>query len=541
MSALKKTVTVHFVHSNRKPSGKCEFFENRLQYMEKQVILFFMNQKCGGDPAARRGFCRKNREKYMKAQISFQWIKILFGAVFFSIGTVLPVYGAEDGSFATVTEESQIQPLEDGSGKYLLKSDGFYCLTADGKKDTVPAVHYFDHLEIDGTVLNGYYYHDAQGRFTAGNGGMVHLSKITCGETVFDGFFMTQNLGKMSAASQIRYLDNEVIDNVTFNGFYYFNENGRLVMENGIHQLSMSCSGQMFEGSYYFGGENGALVQEAGMTPEGLPMDASGKVVNVDELGIDTLEPQLESMIAGYSGIWSIYVKDLGTGDEILLNDQPLYSASLIKTFALAATYDNMENVRISEGKRINSSPESDATATKLNDLLWNMIAVSDNESYNEIVRLQTDSHDFLQGAELINEYLEEEGYAETSVQSSLSPSSTQPVSLGGKNTTSVKDCGRLLERIFKGQCVSREASAKMLDLLLDQECTWKIPAGLPENIRVANKTGETDTDQHDIAIVYGPKSTYILCVMSQECPQDDAIDNIRSISRTVYNYLNLQ
>ncbi len=56
--------------------------------------------------------------------------------------------------------------------------------------------------------------------------------------------------------------------------------------------------------------------------------------------------------------------------------------------------------------------------------------------------------------------------------------------------------------------------------------------------MKTANKTGETDENQHDIAIVYGPKTTYILCVMSED--STNAIANIRSISKVVYNYLNL-
>ena len=55
-----------------------------------------------------------------------------------------------------------------------------------------------------------------------------------------------------------------------------------------------------------------------------------------------------------------------------------------------------------------------------------------------------------------------------------------------------------------------------------------------------ANKTGETDQDQHDIAIVYGEKTTYILCVMSENCPESTAVTNIQNISKIVYNYLNL-
>lgn len=477
---------------------------------------------------------------HMKIKIRYQWMSILLGAALLVMGMAASVQGAENSGVFSFTEESQIKPLSDGSGKYLLKSDGFYCLNADGTLSAEPSVHYFDHMEINGTVFNGYYYHGEDGRFTAGNGHLVHLSQAVCGDAVFDGYYMVQNLGKMSAAPQIRYFENLTVDEVTFDGFYFFNENGRLVMENEIHDLAMSCQGQLFEGKYYFGGPNGVLVQEEGTTPKGFPVDDTGKVTGLDEVGMDTLKPQLESMLSQYEGIWSIYIKDLGTEEEIFLNNQPMYSASLIKAFTLACAYDNMENVRIAEGKLINSTPDSEAVSTKLRSLLWDMIAVSDNESFNEVVRLQTESHDFLAGAELINEYLQAEGYTETSLQSSLSPSSTPAVSLGGKNMTSVKDCGLLLERIYNGLCVSSEASGEMLNLLLEQECTWKIPAGLPDSVRVANKTGETDMNQHDIAIVYGDKTTYILCVMSQECPEDTAIDYIREISGTVYNYLNL-
>lgn len=478
----------------------------------------------------------------MKLPICYQRIKILLGTAFLFLVFAAPVFGAEagNGSLISVTEESQIKPLTDGSGKYLLKSDGFYCLNIDGTKENVPAVHYFDHMEIDGTILHGYYYHDADGRFSAGNSRMVHLANVTCGDAVFDGYYMIQNLGKLTSAPRVRYFENFTIDGLTLQGYYYFNENGRLVMESGIRNLEMSCNGRMFEGAYYFGGTNGALVQEEGTTPEGFPVDADGRVAGMENPGMAALKPQLESMLIGYEGEWSVMVKNLGTDEEILLNNKPLYSASLIKVFALAASYDNMEQVRVHEGQMLSSPADSDVTAVKLNDLLWNMIAVSDNESYNEVVRLQTESHDFLEGAKDINTYLEAEGYTETSVQSILQPSSSESVSLGGKNTTSVKDCGLFLERIFKGQCVSTEASLEMLGFLLDQECTWKIPEGVPEGIRIANKTGETDSDQHDIAIVYGPKTTYILCIMSEGCAEDTAIDYIRNISRTVYYYLNI-
>ena len=470
---------------------------------------------------------------------------LLFIGLAAAAPTKVPAAGQE--SLLTVTEEAQILPMEDGSGKYLLKSDGFYCLNADGSRENKAAVHYFDHFLIDGTQFNGYYYHDETGKFKAGNPYAVHLKNLTVQrpdesetqtEVNFDGYYMVNNLGKLTASPQVRFMDNLVMDGVTFQGYYYFDESGKLITDAGIHVLDMTCHGKVFDGAYYFGGTNGALITEGGVTSDGYVITDEGKLT--DEAGIDNLKQKLEDLISGYEGEWSVYVKDLETQEEIVLNDKELYSASLIKVFVMADTYNDMDMVLEHEGVKINSQADSAGTAKKVDDLLWNMITVSDNESFNELVRLHSEKGSFSEGAAEINEYLAEEGYKNTSVQHTLSPSSSASEGLGGRNTTSVKDCGMLLERIYRGECINQEASQKMLDLLMNQQVVWKIPQGLPENTVAANKTGETDQDQHDIAIIYGEETTYILCVMSENCPSSDtAIQNIRSISRLVYYFLN--
>lgn len=452
------------------------------------------------------------------------------------------------GSLLSVTEESQILAIEDGSGKYLLKSDGFYCLNEDGTLENTPAVHYFDHFVIDGTVFDGYYYHDESGKFRAGNPYMAYLNipAGAAGEIMeemavsFEGYFMVNNLGKLTAAPQIRYMNDLKLNNQSFNGYYYFDEYGELVTETGIHELDMTSNGQHFEGMYYFGGENGLLVQEEQTTPEGFSVDETGRLKDGDKLGMETLEPKLTEMLESYQGEWSAYVKNLDSGEEILINNQPMYSASLIKAFVLADSYNEMDSIKANEGQKLKKEADSPEVKVKVYDLIQNMITVSDNESFNELVRLQSEKNDFKEGAEKINEYLKEEEYEDTSVQHTLAPSASPSTGLGGRNTTSVKDCGMLLERIYKGECVSEEASEEMLNILLQQEVDWKIPSGLAEDVKVANKTGETDTSQHDIAIVYGDKTTYIFCVMSQDCPEGTAIHNIQDLSRMVYYHLNL-
>ena len=81
-----------------------------------------------------------------------------FGSIFqrsFWSNLPLSVYGAtEGGMLSVVTDTSSICPIPDSDGKYLLKSDGFYCVSQEGSLHQSPAVHYFDHFEIDGTVFN---------------------------------------------------------------------------------------------------------------------------------------------------------------------------------------------------------------------------------------------------------------------------------------------------------------------------------------------------------------------------------------------------
>lgn len=77
------------------------------------------------------------------------------------------------------------------------------------------------------------------------------------GGSFFDGCYMVNNLGKLSASPQVRYMDNLVVDKTTYNGLYYFDQYGKMVTDPGIHYLEMNAAGQMFDGYYYFGGENG--------------------------------------------------------------------------------------------------------------------------------------------------------------------------------------------------------------------------------------------------------------------------------------------
>ena len=87
---------------------------------------------------------------------------------------------------------------------------------------------------------------------------------------------------------------------------------------------------------------------------------------------LDALEERLGEQLALYQGKWSVYVQDLSTGKEIVMNDRKVYAASEIKLFAMAAAYQQVE-----DGKLALVSVEDDVEI---------MISESDNYRFNRIL-----------------------------------------------------------------------------------------------------------------------------------------------------------
>lgn len=278
----------------------------------------------------------------------------------------------------------------------------------------------------------------------------------------------------------------------------------------------------------YYVGASGTIFTCA-LTPDGTFVDASGKRddsmgMKGSHEGLTSLKATLEEMVSGYSGTWSIYVKDLGHNEYLSINNVQHFSASMIKLYCAATAYELMENGTLKETENIDR-------------LMGEMISVSDNDAFNLMVMNCSENHNHVEGRGVIQDYIDREGYTDTTITSMLVPTKYPAPSSPGRNYTTVNDCGLLMERIYKEKLVSKEASRDFLDLLLKQNHINKIPAGLPEGTKCANKTGDTDEVQHDAAIVYSPGGDYIIAVMSTHCGA--AIPNIQSISKVVYEYFN--
>ena len=243
--------------------------------------------------------------------------------------------------------------------------------------------------------------------------------------------------------------------------------------------------------------------------------------------GLTSLKNQIQGIIDSRNGIWSVYVKNLNTNEYLLINDQAMSAASVLKLFIMEYAYSQIEKGQFSK--------------TILNQSLLNaMITSSSNDASNELVTRLSGCNDNHTGTIMLNEHMQTEGYTSSYLSGTFNPSSAAYAYYGGKTSTSAKDCGRLLESIYRGECVSGQASSEMLNMLLNQQRRSKIPAVLPAGVACANKTGEHDTAQNDVAIVYSPNCDYVICVFNNFFVSEyEAIYGIRAISSTVYDYFN--
>ena len=238
------------------------------------------------------------------------------------------------------------------------------------------------------------------------------------------------------------------------------------------------------------------------------------------------LEQELAGQLSEYEGEWSVYVKNLSTDEAFVLNDQPMKSASVMKLFIMGTVYKAFECGELERTEEIMS-------------LMNKMISYSDNASSNELLS-RLGSGSYADGIEKVNAFIKEYGFSNMTMEYNGFDDSATIMDPEHFNQVTAKDCGKLLEDIYRRIWVSRGVSNEIEDMLLAQQTRYKIPAGLPESVLCGNKTGEMDATENDAAIIYAKDCDYILVVLSNGwSSKDQAITRIQSVSSLVYDYLN--
>ena len=213
-------------------------------------------------------------------------------------------------------------------------------------------------------------------------------------------------------------------------------------------------------------------------------------------------------------GRFGIAVRDLGSGRAVLLNEAvPFQAASLYKLPVMYEVFKMREQGLLSFDELLTIGPADAAydlgtlpwpigTRITLGTALERMITLSDNSSAFMLTRRV--------GAWRINEDAARLGLSQTRVHTD-------------DLATSALDMLHLLELIAGGQAVDTPTSAEMVRLLARQQIRDRIPAFLPAEATVANKTGDWDDAAHDVGLVYTPRATLAVAFLSDAMGDPDA------------------
>jgi beta-lactamase class A len=249
-------------------------------------------------------------------------------------------------------------------------------------------------------------------------------------------------------------------------------------------------------------------------------------------------QDRVKEMAAQFQGKVSIYAKNLQTGAAYDLNgSNRVNTASTIKLPILIAVFTAEHEGKVhwkdtSELTKQNKvagsgvlQEMSDGTQIPLRDLIRYMMLLSDNTATNLVL-------DHVPGND-VNATMATLGIKDTrSLRKILKGSTPEGVSDAGRDPANSKfgigvatprEMVSLLERLYRGEIVSKEASAEILSIMKKQ--MWR--DGMPRyfdsaGIEVADKNGALDHLRSDIGIVYSKAGPVAIAITCEDIPKVD-------------------
>ncbi len=267
---------------------------------------------------------------------------------------------------------------------------------------------------------------------------------------------------------------------------------------------------------------------------------------------IDSLPGRIEWIAAQSRGGVSVAYENFGTGARLAFHDtEPVHAASTMKVPVMMALFEAVDAGRlrldepvmvrnefpsIVDGSPYALDPKEDGDSDlyqalgqsrPLEELIRRMIVRSSNLATNLLIERI--------GASTATDLMRRLGAYDILVLRGVEDQKAFDARLN--NRVTAKDLAIALKAVLEGDVFSEPSRQKMLEILKAQEFNEKIPAGLPQGVPVAHKTGDITAIHHDAAIVFPPgEKPYVLVVLTSGI-QDEKKANqvIADVSRAVW------
>lgn len=105
-----------------------------------------------------------------------------------------------------------------------------------------------------------------------------------------------------------------------------------------------------------------------------------------------------------------------------------------------------------------------------------------------------------------------------------------------GNDLSTPREMAALCDAIEQGVGLSVASRDAVIDILKRQKFSDRIPAGLPERVEAAHKTGSLKGVRNDVGIVYAPKHPYVIALFSKRLADEAAgVRALGELSRVVW------
>ncbi len=270
---------------------------------------------------------------------------------------------------------------------------------------------------------------------------------------------------------------------------------------------------------------------------------------------IVALSHSITNLLTTSQGTYAVGFLDLKTGDSLFINaHERFHAASTMKTPVMIELYKQANEGRFSLDDSVlvktgftsivDGSPytmdisadsetilyEKVGQKLPIRQLMYLMITQSSNLATNILIELVD--------AKKVTASMRQLGAPDIEVLRGVED--LKAFEQGLSNTTTAYDLVKIFAAIGRNEIISEAVCAEMMAVLFDQKFNSIIPAQLPDEVKVAHKTGSITGVHHDSGIVVLPNGhKYVLVLLSKEVKDgEQGTATLARVAKMVYDYV---
>jgi beta-lactamase class A len=272
-------------------------------------------------------------------------------------------------------------------------------------------------------------------------------------------------------------------------------------------------------------------------------VNTAGSQTRIDK----RLTQELQMLVNNFKGDVGIYVQNLRTGKAASINADTIFpTASMIKVPIMCGVFDKIEKKELSYHQNLTYRDSllyagedilgsfKDGEKIQLSKVQMLSITTSDNTASLWLQKLA--------GSENINQWLSENGFEHTRLNSRTAGRQTYQ-KLYGWGQTTPKEMAMLVKKIRDGQAVSPAASQRMYRNMVRIYWDAEALSEIPPYIQAASKQGAVNRSRSEVVLVNAPHGDYVFCIATKNQKDESwTSDNegyqlIRNLSKLLWNY----